>query len=343
MAEKRTGQDGCADVEIADTQIEDSSVKMPSKKRPSTSPTSAPSTKSLRQEPPSPSTTTTTQTPEEEGEPEKMEQQAIQGDDPAVSPSAARRRTWRRTSLLRRSLPALPNPYQALSKSISTDLPPEKRLEKLMEASMKLALDRTESSLPSVENISMESFKKQVESIQKEWASLAKSLHSEPYQLPSKAVSSSDPAVQKAMEKVQNAINRLQSESDSWDALLNKHRSTAEELERKVQQGQETGIALDSKSLAQSSLHHFIQSKPDYHHLLRLQQPKLHTIQMIMDSQCKMVRKLLSIKDHSQLLVKQTSKQLAAEAGFQNLPCDIRNLMRAPLPTANAHSDGSHA
>lgn len=50
---------------------------------------------------------------------------------------------------------------------------------------------------------------------------------------------------------------------------------------RKVEQGQERGVSLDSTSVAQSSQSHFIQSKPDYHGLLCRQQPMLHTMAMI--------------------------------------------------------------
>lgn len=50
---------------------------------------------------------------------------------------------------------------------------------------------------------------------------------------------------------------------------------------RKVEQGQQTGVPLDSTSLAQSSQYLFIQSKPDYHSLLCRQQPMLHTVEMI--------------------------------------------------------------
>ncbi|XP_045894312.1 kinetochore-associated protein DSN1 homolog [Micropterus dolomieu] len=255
---------------------------------------------------------------------------------PTVSP-AARRKSWRRATITRRSLPVILNPYRVLCRSISTSLSQQERLEKLMEASMKLVIERTQNLLQSVPNTSLESFQKQVEQMQKEWGCLAKGLRSKPqgHQLPASAASSSDPAVQKAMEKVQKAINRLQAESESWDVLLNKHRSKAEELQRKVEQGQERGVSLDSTSVAQSSQYHFIQNKPDYQSVLCRQQPMLHTMEMIMGTQCKMVRELLSIKEQSQLLVKETSGRLAAEAGFQDLSPDlIRSLMAAPLSSA---------
>lgn len=50
---------------------------------------------------------------------------------------------------------------------------------------------------------------------------------------------------------------------------------------RKVEEGQERGVSLDTSSVTQSSQYHFIQSKPDYHGLLRRQQPMLHTMAMI--------------------------------------------------------------
>ncbi|XP_059203652.1 kinetochore-associated protein DSN1 homolog [Centropristis striata] len=340
MAEKHSeaGQESCQSVATADSQKEVNSVKESSKRCPSTSPTTAPPNKSPRND----FTSDNTEMPdpgEGQSETDKLEMQTENTEGPS-SPTAnptSRRKSWRRATITRRSLPALPNPYEVLCRGISASLSQQERLEKLMEASMRLAIERTQNSLQSLPNTSLEFFQKQVEHIQKEWGCLAKSIRNEEVsrQLPSQAASSSDPALQRAMEKVQKAINRLQTESESWEALLNKHRSKAEELERKVEQGKEEGISLDSTCVAQSSQYHFIQSKPDYRGLLSRQQPMLHTMAIIMDTQSKMVEELLSIKEQSQLLVKETSGRLAAEAGFQELSPDlIRNLMAAPLSSA---------
>ncbi|XP_008289391.1 LOW QUALITY PROTEIN: kinetochore-associated protein DSN1 homolog [Stegastes partitus] len=336
MAEKHLedGKDSCGSVAESNDQNEVHSLKQTPKRRSSTSPGAAPPQKSPRTDCISP-TTQTSDGDEGQSETEKKEMQTENTEDPAgpsVSPTA-RRKSWRRATITRRSLPALPNPYQALCRSISTSLSQQERLEKLMESSMKLAIERTQNLLQSMPNTSLETFQKQVKHIQKKWGCLAKSIHTEPDQLP--PTEASKPAMQRAMEKVQRAINRLQDESESWEALLNKHRSKAEELERKVEHGQKTGVSLDSASVAQSSQYLVIQSKPDYHVVLCRQQPKLQTMGMIMDTQCKMVRELLSIKEQSQLLVKETSGRLAAEAGFQDLSSDLlRNLMAAPLSTA---------
>ncbi|XP_076609032.1 kinetochore-associated protein DSN1 homolog isoform X1 [Chaetodon auriga] len=337
MAEKHfeSAQDG--GVVVPDAQNEANSMKQTLKRCSSTSPSTAPPKKSPRTDFFSPNTTQTPDAGEERPETGQQEMQAENTEGPSsptVSPTA-RRKSWRRATITRRSLPALPNPYQDLCRGISASLPQQERLEKLMEASMRLAIERTQNLLPTVPKTSLESFQKQVEHIQKEWVCLAKSTRSEPrgHQLPGSA--DGDPAAQRAMEKVQKAINRLRAESESWEALLNKHRIKAEELERKVEQGQERGASLDSTSVAQSSQHNFIQSKPDYHALLCRQQPMLHTMTMIMDTQCKMVRELLSIKEQSQLLVKETSGRLATKAGFQDLSPDlIKNLMAAPLSSA---------
>ncbi|XP_060946782.1 kinetochore-associated protein DSN1 homolog [Limanda limanda] len=335
MAEKHLSAEHDGFGTVAGNQTEVSSSKRCSSTSPGAS-SLAPPHKSPRTDPPSP---TTTQEPHPETD--KMENTENTGNPEgssgvSVSPSA-RRKSWRRATLTRRSLPSLPNPHQVLCRSISTSLSPQERLERLMEASMRLAVERTQNSLQSVPSSSLECFQKQVEHMQKEWGYLAKSLHSKPqvHQLHASAASSCDPAVQRAVEKVQKTINRLQAESESWEALLNKHRSKAEEVERKVEQGQERGIALDSSCMDESSQFLFIQNKPDYHGLLCRQQPKLHTIAVIMDTQCKMVRDLLSVKEQSQLLVKETSGRLAAEAGFQDLsPDPFRNLMAAPVSSA---------
>uniref|UniRef100_A0A3B4WF84 DSN1 component of MIS12 kinetochore complex n=1 Tax=Seriola lalandi dorsalis TaxID=1841481 RepID=A0A3B4WF84_SERLL len=226
------------------------------------SPGTAPPLKSPRTDPLSP----TMQTPDAREGHSETDKQEMQTENTEVPPSSsvsptARRKSWRRATITRRSLPALPNPYQ-LCRSISKSLSQQERLEKLMEASM-----------------------------------------------------------------------RLQAESESWEALLKKHWSKTEELE-KMERGQERGLSLDTACVAQSTQYLFIQNKPDYHGLLCRQQPFLHTIAMIMDTQCKMVGELLSIKEQSQLLVKETSGRLA-EAGFQDLsPDPIRNLMAVPLSSA---------
>lgn len=49
---------------------------------------------------------------------------------------------------------------------------------------------------------------------------------------------------------------------------------------RKVEQGLEKGVSLNSASVAQSSQYHLIQSKPDYHSLCR-QQPLLQAMEII--------------------------------------------------------------
>ncbi|XP_028268865.1 kinetochore-associated protein DSN1 homolog [Parambassis ranga] len=331
MAEKHleNSRDGCTSCTVPDAKNEDTSMKPTLKRCSPPSPIPGPPHKSPRTESLSP----TIQTAHADGRSETDKSEISAEKEDKISPSA-RRKSWRRATITRRSLPALPNPYQALSRDICTSLSQQERLEKLMEASMKLAVERTRSMLQSVPNISLDSFQKQVEHIQNEWSSLAKSTRNES-QLPSSVASSSKPAVQRAMEEVQRAISRLQAESESWEELLNKHRSKAEELKRKVEQGQKTGVSLDLTSVAESSQYQCIRSKPNYSDLLCRQQPMLHTMATIMDTRRKVVRELLSVNEHSQLLVKKTSGRLAAEAGFQDLsPSLLRTLMAKPLSTA---------
>ncbi|KAF3700048.1 Kinetochore-associated protein DSN1 -like protein [Channa argus] len=341
MAEKHLvyGQDGGGFVAVADNQDEGNSEKQMSKRCASSIPSTAPPNKSPRTNSQSP-TTHTPHAEEEQSETDaKRQAENTEGPSRTSGSPSGRRKSWRRATITRRSLPALPNPYQVLCRSISTSLSQHERLEKLMDSSVKVAIERTQNSLHSVPNASLESFQTQVKRMQREWSCLGKSIHSEPQGRQFSINAASNLVWQTAMEKVHKAMNRLQTESESWEALLNKHRSKAEELERKVEQCQHTGMTLDSTSLAQSSQCLFIQSKPDYQKLLRRQQPMLHTVEMIMDTQCKMIRELLSIREQSQLLVKETSGRLAAEAGFQDLSPDlIRNFMRAPLSSATKYS-----
>ncbi|XP_008327846.1 kinetochore-associated protein DSN1 homolog [Cynoglossus semilaevis] len=336
MEEIRLEANGCS--QGVANEVNQNEVNTVASKRCSTSSTASVGTgtppKSLRLEPPlSSAQTPDTEEANTDADTEKQLINMENTDGPSVPDHpAALGKSWRRATLTRRSLPALPNPYRVLCRSISASLSEQERLEKLMEASMRLALDRAQNSLQRVSNTSLECFQKQVKHMEKEWSYLAKSIRSEAQSHQSSTETiSCEPAVQKATEKIQKAINRLQAESVTWESLLNKHRCKAEELKRKVEEGQEGGIFLDSTCVTQSSQHLFIQSKPDYYNLLRRQEPKLHTVALIMDTQCKIVRELLSVKKQSELLVKETSRRLVAEAGLQDLsPDSLKNLMLVP-------------
>ncbi|XP_061556709.1 kinetochore-associated protein DSN1 homolog isoform X1 [Phycodurus eques] len=242
----------------------------------------------------------------------------------------ARRKSWRRATMTRRSLSALPNPHQTLCKSISTSLSQRERLSILMEAAIKLATDRLQNSLQSLPNSSSASFQKQVEKMKKKCSSVGKCISSE-----QQSQRTAEPAVQKAMV-IQNTINRIQAESQSWEALSHKHRSKAEELERKLADGQKKAISFDHTCMAQSSQYQLIRSKPDYHALLRRQQSMLQTMTLVTDIQYKLASELQSIKEVSQSMVKEISGRLAAQAGFQDhSPNVIKDLIVALIASAS--------
>lgn len=242
------------------------------------------------------------------------------GEEAAQCPPK-RRKSYRRASLARRSLAPVPDPCQ------------NGTLEELMEASMKLALKKLRDSLQSEPNFSLEAFEKRVDSITRECASLADTPDSEEdNDDPSTAVRSCDPEVQASMDNMRKAINMLKAENDSWEALLDKHRSKAKELQRKVAEGPLITPSTDNASLANSSQYQLIKDKPDYRAILSRQQPVLQKMELIMDTQSKMVRELMSIKEQSQLIVKETSRRLANAAGFYDQPHDpIRKLLEGPV------------
>ncbi|XP_054891862.1 kinetochore-associated protein DSN1 homolog [Poeciliopsis prolifica] len=326
MAEKKAEVEH--GVEADKPSVEVQSAIQTSKRCSSPVPESEPPLKCHRTD----STLSTTQTTDPGAEQSEMTKQEM--ETLTINP-CEQNKSWRRNTITRRSLPALPNPYESLCRSISPSLPQQERLEKLLEASMEMALERTQNSLESFPKASLDSFKKQVENIKMEWSCLTKNTSNEPDKLSSSQPNCSQPAVQRAMENVQKAISRLKAESESWEALLNKHKKKAEELEKKVKMGQETGIPLNSTLIVQSSQNSVIQSKPNYHNVLCRQRPMMHTMAMIMETQCKMIQQLHTIKEQSQLLVKKTSVQLAEEAGFQELSSNLlKNLMSAPLQKA---------
>ncbi|XP_036423376.1 kinetochore-associated protein DSN1 homolog [Colossoma macropomum] len=246
----------------------------------------------------------------------------------------SRRKSWRRSTRGRRSLPALPSTSQALCKSISKDLRDEERLEKLMEDAMQLTVKRLQNTLCTLPGADMELLQTQVDSMQTEWKILAENISQENSLL--FFSTNSDPAIQKVIERTKEAISRLQAESLSWESLLNKHRCKAEELAKRVEQAQERGVMLDPSCLAQSSQSKLILNKPDYHAALCRQQRVLNTVELVLDSQFMMVKELLSFQEQSQLLVKETSARLARSAGFQDLSTSpVRQLLKRPLSTTS--------
>ncbi|XP_052346130.1 uncharacterized protein LOC127914385 [Oncorhynchus keta] len=198
----------------------------------------------------------------------------------SLSPSSTPRNSWRSTRD-RRSLPSLPNTSQTICRSISQSLPEEERQEKLMEASMGLAVKKLQDSLSMTPKGSLESLQTQVEALQKEWWCLAKDLRNEPQCQQPPTSTASDTEMQNTMEQVRKAIHRLQAESASWEALLDKHRSKAEQLDRQLEQCLENGVMLDPRCLAQSSQSQLIQNKPDYHSVLRRQRAVLSTVELV--------------------------------------------------------------
>ncbi|KAJ8345307.1 hypothetical protein SKAU_G00295000 [Synaphobranchus kaupii] len=259
---------------------------------------------------------------EEAGQEEPMKE-----DGPALSPRS-RRKSWRRSARSRRSFPALPSTTLALCRAISPSLPEEERLEKLMESSMQQALGKLQEVLHSTPGASLDRLQEQVETVQREWCCLAQDFRERTQNQPPQTNTESDPDLQKTMDQIRKSVHRLQTECGLWDSLLLRHRGKAEELARRVEQGRAEGVAMDASCLAKSIQSQFILSKPDYHSALFRQQAVLHTMGLLMDSQCKMMRELLSFQEQSHMLVKETSRRLGSSAGFQMLPSSpVRRLL----------------
>ncbi|KAG9337830.1 hypothetical protein JZ751_027481 [Albula glossodonta] len=118
-----------------------------------------------------------------------------------------------------------------------------------------------------------------VKTVQREWACLAQDIRGGMQGQPSQTNTDSDPGLQRTMEQIRKSI------------------------QRHVEQGQAEGVAMDTSGLAQSSQSQLILSKPDYHSALLRQQAVLHTMELLMDSHCKMMRELLSFQEQSQMLL----------------------------------------
>ncbi|XP_057716556.1 kinetochore-associated protein DSN1 homolog [Corythoichthys intestinalis] len=231
--------------------------------------------------------------------------------------TAARRKSWRRATLSRRSLTALCNPEQTLSMGISTSIPQQERLGMLMESAMNLSLDKLQNSLLSVPNSSPELFRKKVEKLKKKSSSVTEAISNQ-----QQSQRTEDSKV-RAIRLFQNTINRIQAEINSWETLSQKHKSQAEELERKVAQNQKEVISLDDACTIKSKQYELIRSKPDYNGLLSKRRSILNTVTSVMGTQHKINRALQSVKETSQLMLKEISGRLAAHAGFQGHSPDL--------------------
>uniref|UniRef100_A0A673FY72 Kinetochore-associated protein DSN1 homolog n=1 Tax=Sinocyclocheilus rhinocerous TaxID=307959 RepID=A0A673FY72_9TELE len=283
---------------------------------------------------------------------------------PERSPRS-RRKSWRRSSRGRRSLPAFSCSSKrecptkdtftgrhagvvsdcvdflfslcllALCETISLSLPDNERLEMLIKAAMQRTVKRAKNSLYTVPGVDTETLQTQVESLHEEWDGLAKDIRRETQN--SLPTVESDPVVNMTTAHVQEDINRLQAESMSWELLLNKHRSKAAEIDKCVERGEEKGVPLDPSCFAKSSQSRLILNKPDYKAVLMGQQKLLRNVELVMDSQCCIMRDLLSFREKSQLLLKETSARLAARAGFQNLPSSpVRQLIKGPISSVSS-------
>ncbi|XP_051742099.1 kinetochore-associated protein DSN1 homolog [Ctenopharyngodon idella] len=253
---------------------------------------------------------------------------------PELNPRS-RRKSWRRSSRGRRSLPALPGSSQPLCETISLSLPDNERLEMLIKAAMQRTVKRVKNSLYTVPGVDTETLQTQVESLHEEWDSMAQDISRETQN--SLPTAESDPVVNTATARIQEDINRLQAESMSWESLLKKHRTKADELDKCVERGEEKGVPLDPSCFAKSSQSRLVLNKPDYKAVLMGQQKLLRNMELVMDSHCCIMRELLSFHEKSQLLLKETSTRLASRAGFQNLPSSpVRQLIKGPISSVSS-------
>ncbi|XP_056308070.1 kinetochore-associated protein DSN1 homolog isoform X2 [Danio aesculapii] len=265
---------------------------------------------------------------------DKVEEESVNVPAPEQNPRS-RRKSLRRSSRGRRSLPAFSSSSQPLCETISLSLPDDERLEMLMKAAMQRTVQRVKSSLYTIPGVDTETLQTQVESLHEEWDSLAKDFSREIQN--SLPPAESDPVVNMTTARIQEDINRLQAECSSWESLLHKHRFKADELNKCVERGEDTGVPLDPSCFAKSSQSQLILNKPDYKTVLTRQQKLLQNMELVMDSQCCIMKDLLSFHEKSQLLLKETSARLASSAGFEDLPSSpIRQLVKAHISSVSS-------
>ncbi|XP_063071196.1 kinetochore-associated protein DSN1 homolog [Engraulis encrasicolus] len=248
-------------------------------------------------------------------------------EDPALSPRS-KSKSWRRSTRSRRSLPAFPGAIQNLCKSISLSLSEEERAEKLMEAAMNIAVEKLQKAMVTVPGADLEIFQKQVATLKEQWPRVAKEIREESSKIEqgkeeNNKTKPSNPNPERTVTLCANAIKRLETESAMWDALLEKHKSKAEQLTKAMEEGK--GLPVDPKLVAQSSQSALIASKPEYNAILSRQTKHLHTVELLLNTQRKMCKELLSFQESCERDIKEISAKLAERAGFDDIPCPLKD------------------
>ncbi|MBN3310188.1 kinetochore-associated protein DSN1 homolog isoform X2 [Amia ocellicauda] len=233
----------------------------------------------------------------------------------------SRRKSWRRSVRGRRSLPALPRDSCGLCREISKDLPMKERLSKLMESSVQFALGKMQESLRTREGVDLDALQSGVSSVSEEAHLLSQTLlrddaaHRDTEKTTPRAP---DADMSKVMDRMRSSIQSLTAECAAWESLLQKHRSRAADMARRVEEGRLQGIPLDPACLSESSQSALILRKPDYHGALRRQTPVLQALELLMDGHCRFVRGLLSFQEEAEWTLKHASTQITSSA-FQDL------------------------
>ncbi|XP_041097913.1 kinetochore-associated protein DSN1 homolog [Polyodon spathula] len=250
----------------------------------------------------------------------------------------SRRKSWRRSiskagARGRRSLPALPKDSAGLSQAISLEMPEHKRLAKLFQESIQFAIQKLETSLKPTEEFDLQELKADItnevnlltESLEREGS--FQKCTDKPQDVPP------DPEMKKAMDEVRESVERLTWECKAWDDLLQKHKSSSEEILRSLEQAKLSGVPLapdQDLGLLDPSVAAVLRSKPDYQRILRRQIPVVSRLALVMDSHQKLLRSLAPLQDEAERTLKETSSRLAASAfeGLEGSP--VKKLLYLP-------------
>ncbi|XP_059689034.1 kinetochore-associated protein DSN1 homolog [Gavia stellata] len=256
---------------------------------------------------------------------------------PLVTTPQAKRRSWCRSSLKgtkhRKSLPPVHQDVTDLSKSISLDLPETDRLSMLLLSSFQFSAQKFEHVLKQTDGFSPEAFKANVHSLSEELKRYLQKLKRDGtlkscIEDPKGILL--DAALDESVAQVKEYIARFAAECQSWDRLLLRHRESAEEMSRQLEERRRRGGQAEPPPSLPTSQAAVLGSKPDYQRLLDEQGEVVSCVELALDELQQAVKVLQAFSEDSRQYLRHLSEQLATRTFRQLENSPVRRLIAAP-------------
>ncbi|KAM5245896.1 kinetochore-associated protein DSN1 homolog [Ctenodactylus gundi] len=261
-----------------------------------------------------------------------------------------RRQSWWRASMKdtnrRKSLPPFHQGITELSRSISVDLPETKRLGALLLSSFQFSVQKLEPFLQDTKGFSLESFRAKAFSVSEELKLFADKLESDGT-LQKCFEDSKEKALDLSLEtsvaEMKEYITKFSLECQAWDQLLLRYQEALpEEMSRGSTETKITEVKVEPTAYLRSSQSEVINTKPDYHTILKNQNKVFDCMELVMDELQGSVKQLQAFMDESTQSLQKVSVQLEKRSMQQLDPSPARKLLKLhPQTSPTTHCSGS--